>query len=136
MVLSCNLTLEKSEGALRTKWRNGAFVKNGQNLINELEAFTIALWVKSDKVNTNSGFISTGKRNGKDDRFSLRYDAVGSKGIGANVITAAIKTTKGVQTYESASNVQTTEWQHIALTWQSGQKLKLYINGMLGSADI
>ena len=120
----------KIGGALRTTWQLGANVKNGKYLINELEAFTIALWVKSDGVNTNRGFISSKKPNAKDDTFSLRYDAVGSKG-GANIITAAIQTTSGIQTYESAGNVQNTEWQHIALTWQSGQKLKLYINGIL-----
>ena len=63
--------------------------------------------------------------------MSLRYDAQGSKGDGTNVIKAAIRTTDGVQTYESASDVQTTDWQHIALTWQSGQELKLYINGVM-----
>ena len=87
----------KIGGALGIKWQHGATVKNGKYLINELEAFTIALWVKSDGVNTDKGFISSQKPNKKDDKFSLRYDAVGSKGKGANVITAAIKTTKGVQ---------------------------------------
>ena len=89
--------------------------------------------MKSDGVNTDRGFISSEKPNKKDETFSLRYNSKGSKadGTNVNVIKAAIKTTDGVQTYESASNVQTTEWQHITLTWQSGQKLKLYINSML-----
>ena len=88
--------------------------------------------MKSDGVNTDRGFISSKKPNKyEDETFSLRYDSEGSKADGTNGIKAAIKTTDGVQTYESASNVQTTEWQHITLTWQSGQKLKLYINSML-----
>ena len=61
----------------------------------------------------------------------MRYDAKGSEGGGTNVIKAAITTTGGVQVYESASGVQTTEWQHIALTWRSGRELALYINGIL-----
>ena len=121
----------KIGGALGTTWQQGAIVENGKDLINGLNAFTIALWVKSDGVNTDRGFISSKKPNKKDETFSLRYDSKGSKADGTNVIKAAIKTTDGVQTYESASNVQTTEWQHITLTWQSGQKLKLYINSML-----
>ena len=66
----------------------------------------------------------------------MRYDAKGSLGGGTNVIKAAITTTVDNQdfesaNYESASNVQTLEWQHIALTWRSGRQLTLYINGVL-----
>lgn len=121
----------KIGGALETKWKNGATVKNGSEFINGLNAFTLALWIKSNDVGTDRGFISTKRPKRKDDSFSLRYDALGSNGDGINVIKAAIKTTNGVQTYESASDIHTTDWQHIALTWQNGQKLKLYINGVM-----
>lgn len=121
----------KIGGALETKWKHGATVENGAELINRLQAFTAALWVKSDGVGSDRGFISSRMPKKKDDTFSIRYDAQGNKGSGFNVIKATIRTTNGIQTYESTSNVQTGEWQHIALTWQSGQKLKLYINGVL-----
>ena len=121
----------KIGGALGTKWKHGATVENGADLINGLQALSIALWVKSDGINTDRGFISSKRPSKIEQSFSLRYDAKGSKGGATNVIKATIKTTDGVQTYESANNVQTTEWQHIALTWQSGQKLTLYINGVL-----
>ncbi len=121
----------KIGGALETKWKNAATIENGAELINDLTAFTIALWVKSNQINTDRGFISSRMPNKREQSFSLRYDATGSKGGSNNVIRATIKTTDGIQTYESASNVQTTEWQHIALAWDSGQKLKLYINGIL-----
>lgn len=121
----------KIGGALETKWKHGATVENGAELINGLNAFTIALWIKSNGVGSDRGFISSKMPKKNDDSFSLRYDVKGDKGSGFNVIKAAIKTTDGFQIYESASYTQTGEWQHIALTWQSGQKLKLYINGAL-----
>lgn len=121
----------KIGGALAMNWKHGATVENGAELINGLDAFTIALWVKADEIGTNRGFISTKKPNKRDQSFSLRYSPQGTKGGGINNIKAAINTTNGVQTYESANSVQTTEWQHIALTWKSGQKLALYINGVL-----
>ena len=31
---------------------------------------------------------------------------------------------------ESSDNTQTTEWQHLAMTWRSGDIVKLYINGV------
>jgi len=121
----------KIGGALATTWKHGAIVENGAELINGLGAFTIALWVKADEIGTNRGLIATKKTNKKDQSFSLRYNPQGTKGGGINTIKAAINTTKGVQTYESANNVQTNDWQHIALTWNSGEKLALYINGVL-----
>jgi hypothetical protein len=32
---------------------------------------------------------------------------------------------------ESSNGVQTTDWQHVALVWSSGQPLTLYVNGRL-----
>ncbi len=122
----------KIGGALTTKWKHGATVENAAELINGLDAFTVAIWVKSDTIGTDRGFISTKSPSRRQEQqFSIRYDAKGTKGGGINVIKATINTTGGLQTYESASNIQTTEWQHITLTWQSGSPLKLYVNGKL-----
>lgn len=128
-----NLQLNSGKigGALELNGRRGAILPNGMDLINGLQAFTIAFWVKSDEVGTDKGFIFPKFPNDKDEVFSIRYDADGQEGGGNNVIKAGITTPGGVQTYESASDMQTTEWQHIALTWQSGQELTLYINGVL-----
>lgn len=122
----------KIGGALTAKWKHGATVENGAEIINGLEAFTIAMWVKSDAIGTDRGFISTKSSSRRQENsFSIRYDAQGSKGGGTNLIRATINTTGGIQTYESASNIQSTEWQHIALTWKSGNRLALYVNGEL-----
>ena len=121
----------KIGGALKPDDSSGVIVANGSELINGLKAFTIALWVKSDSVGTNSGLIYPDTRKGKSKIFSMSYNAKGPKDGKANVIAANITTIGGTQTYQSASNMQTEEWQHIALTWQSGGKLTLYINGVL-----
>ena len=135
-VLQNGATLEfnsgKIAGALRVDDRKqSASVFNGGDFINGLSAFTLSLWVRSAKVNTDRGFIFPKTPNNKDETFSIRYDAKGSKGGGRNVIKAAITTTDGGQVYESANNVQTMQWQHIALTWRRGRELTLYINGVL-----
>ena len=120
----------KIEGALQLDGNNGAAVSDFADSINGLSAFTLALWVKSNRANTSKGFIYTGEPDGENPAVYLSYDPAGTLGGGVNLIKASVNTTEGVQTYESASGVQTTEWQHITLTWQSGEKLALYINGM------
>jgi len=42
-----------------------------------------------------------------------------------------VATEEGSHENESASNVQTTDWQHVMVTWTSGEAAKLYINGVL-----
>ena len=126
----------KIGGALKLDGSGGSSAEdsNGANYINGLNAFTVALWVKSTEVNSNKGFIHGKDPSGQDDTFTLRYDSAGFDGKGTNVIKAGITTTGGVTSYESASDVQTTEWQHLALTWSSGNQLALYIDGALDEA--
>ncbi len=124
----------KIKGALQPNGTDAANVTHGAELINGLEAFTIALWIKSNKTGTDEGFIYSKEPNDKDETFAIRYDSEGAAGGGNNVIKAAVTTTEGIQIYESASNVQTTEWQHIALTWRTGRQLILYINGVLDTS--
>ena len=104
---------------------------NGANYINGLTAFSISVWVKSASVDSDRGIIHGIDPDGSDNIFTLRYDAKGWAGGGTNVVKAGINTTSGQQQYESASEVQTTEWQHLALTWSSGNLLVLYIDGEL-----
>ena len=105
--------------------------ENGGDYINGLTAFTVALWVKSNLTNTDKGFIIAKDPDGSDNVLTIRYDAVGASGGGTNVIKAGITSTGGEQQLESSSYVQTTGWQHIALTWSSDNQLALYINGTL-----
>jgi len=104
---------------------------NGAKYINGLTAFTISVWVKSAETNSDRGFIDGRDPGGDDTVLSLRYDAAGFEAGGANVIKAGITTTGGVQRLESSNDVQTTNWQHLALTWSSDNELALYIDGAL-----
>ena len=104
---------------------------NGASYINGLNAFSVALWVKSTSVDSDRGIFHGIDPNGGDVVFTLRYDAKGATGGGTNVIKAGIDTTGGAQQYESASGVQTTEWQHLVLTWSSGNQFALYIDGVI-----
>ncbi len=110
---------------------DGVDVPKARNDINGLDAFTLSLWIKSDSINTDRGLIFPKNPNGEDEIFSLRYDDKGSLGGGNNVIKAGITSTDGMQSYESASNLQTKDWQHLTLTWRNGRGLTLYINGIL-----
>ena len=120
-------------GALSFDGIGGGYVvdENGGDYINGLMAFTVALWVKSNLTNTDKGFIIAKDPDGSDNVLTIRYDAAGVAGGGTNVIKAGITTTVGEQQLESSSDVQTTGWQHIALTWSSDNQLALYINGAL-----
>lgn len=123
----------KIEGAVRFDGGEGSVVdENGGDYINDLDAFTISVWVKSDSVGHDRGIVFGKDPAGGDDIFGLRYDAASwaTKG-GTNIIKASITTTGGVQAYEGKSEVQTDKWQHIILSWKSGEKLALYVDGVL-----
>jgi len=119
---------------------DGDYVVNDNfgSLLNGLDALTVALWVKSDVTNTDKGFIHFEDPFGADNR-GMRYDAMGATGGGVNVIKIGVTSDAaegppawpGRQQLESSSDVQTTDWQHLAMTWSTGQQLKLYINGVL-----
>ena len=98
--------------------------------INGLSAVTVAVWVKSNVTDTDHGFIHFIDPDGGDDG-GMRYDAAGASFSGTNVMKMSLHTTGGNVQLESSSGAQTTEWQHVAMSWQSGESLKLYINGIL-----
>jgi len=99
-----------------------------------LSAITICAWVKSDVTNTDKGFIIFENPMGNDDR-NIRYDASGVAGGGYNCLkmglTIATAAGNANQQLESSNNSQTTDWQHVALVWSSGQQLQLYLDGEL-----
>jgi hypothetical protein len=111
---------------------NGDFIEDvdAVNYLNGLSAITVAMWVQSDLTNTDNGFFSTNNPNGQDNQLAGRYDGDGWAGGGTNVIKSSISTTGGTSALESASNAQTTSWQHIAMTWSTGRSLKLYLDGV------
>ncbi len=105
--------------------------------INGLNAFSLSMWVKSDLTNTDRGFMIAYPPDTNDNVLGIRYDAGGLYGGGTNVIKAGVTVNTGagvfVQQMESASGVQTTNWQHLVLTWKNGDDIQLYINGVLST---
>ena len=117
--------------------KNGAFVHDDpEDFINGLNAFSLALWIKSDEDNTGKGFINGVVPNIAEGYFSFRYSKTGSAGE-KKIIRAGIATeggtNSGIHIIDSSGNVQTTDWQHLVLTWRSGEAMKLYINGTLNT---
>jgi len=97
--------------------------------LNGLDAMTISLWVQSDLTDTDKGFFM-GSDSGSD-RHGMRYDRRGGSADpdGIDVIKYGVRTNEGNEEDESSENLQTTDWQHILMTWESGVGLTLYING-------
>ncbi len=103
--------------------------------LNDLHGLTISVWVKNRETTaTDQGFIIFEDPANNDDR-DMRYDAEGGNGGGVSVIKCGVTTTSAVgepiQQLESSEYAQTTAWQHLALTWSTGEQLKLYIDGVL-----
>jgi len=96
--------------------------------INGLSALTVSLWVKSDVTDQDRGIFFTSSPTGADEELGLRYDKDGAYGHAEQCIKASIRTNIGYTQIESSSHVQTTSWQYLALVWQSGFGLKLYID--------
>ena len=101
--------------------------------LNGLDAVTFSVWIKSNVTNTDRGFLICTDPDGTDNR-DMRYDEAGSVSGRDDVIKCGITSTEGLYEIESAGTVQTTDWQHLAMAWKSGEPLKLYINGVLDSS--
>jgi len=105
-------------------------VRGDNTYLNGLNALSFGAWIKSNVTGTDAGVIIFEEPAG-NDTHDLRYDSAGSSGGGTNVIKYGVSTEEGSHENESASNVQTTAWQHVMVTWKSGEAAKLYINGVL-----
>ena len=101
--------------------------------LNDLDAITVCMWIKSDLVGTNKGFINGEDPDAGDNFVTMRYDVAGANGGGTNVLKMAVTSTEGEQQLESSNSAQTTDWQHVAMAWASGQQLAFYIDGRLNA---
>lgn len=125
----------KIGGALYFDGDGGALLDDdASDYLNGLSAYTLSLWVKAEEVPTDKGLIFTKEPDGSDEWLGLRYDASGWAGGGTSVIKTSMSPTGDIagqkdKQLESSNNVQTTDWQHIAVTWSDGNQLALYIDG-------
>ncbi|MBW8039049.1 MAG: hypothetical protein FVQ85_03520 [Planctomycetes bacterium] len=106
------------------------FDDDSELYMNGLDELTISCWIKSDKTDRDEGWIHFSTN--FNDQRSFRYDKDGaSSRTLQQVMKYGVATNEGSEQDESSDNVQTTEWQHVAMTWQSGVGIKLYIDGLL-----
>jgi hypothetical protein len=105
--------------------------KNAPSYLNGLGAITVAMWIKSRVTGVDNGFFDCEQPSGNDSFVTVRYDAAGANGGGTSVMKMGINSTSGEQQWETANGVQTTEWQHVCMTWTGGVGIKFYINGKL-----
>ena len=135
-------TVGQLGGALEFAGNGDSAVYADGSFLNGLEALTVTAWIKSDVTNTDKGFLIFDNPAENDDR-DMRYDAAGVGAGGSNLLKlgVTVATDAGDVTVqiESSNDSQTTEWQHVAMTWSSGQPMQLYLNGKLdaptGSSD-
>lgn len=101
--------------------------------LNGSSAFSISLWVRSDATGQDRAFFS-GATPDNSDSMGGRYDANGwlngNNGTSDLIKFSLLIGGVGYQ-YESSAGYQTTAWQHIAFTWQSGLGPQLYVDGVL-----
>ncbi|MEQ8847820.1 LamG domain-containing protein [Botrimarina sp.] len=96
---------------------------NGQN------GFSAVVYVRSDVTNQDRDIFFGTAPNGNDNDVSLRYDKAGWGGGGTQIVKAAIRSDQGVAQIEGHSDVQTTRWQQIAVSWRSGEPIRLWVDG-------
>jgi len=121
-------------GALLFDGSGGYVVdEDAETYLNGLDALTVCAWVKSNVIGTDRGFIIFSSPDTTDNR-DIRYDVAGAQGGGTNLVKCGITSTGGRQQLESSSGVQTTDWQHLAMTWNSGAPVRLYIDGVQDAA--
>ena len=98
-----------------------------------VDSFTVSMWVKADSTGTNRGLIDSvdDGSDGDDDEFGLRYDSSGADAGGTDSFKSSIDIPydSTEYNYEYESNVQSTDWQHIVMRWETGKRIELFVNG-------
>ena len=105
--------------------------------LNGETALTMAFWVRSSATSQNRAFFG-GANPDNADRFGGRYDSHGwlnGNGGTTELIKFGLHINGSNYQYESAGGYQTTSWQHVVFTWQSGVGASLYVNGVLDTAS-
>jgi PKD repeat protein len=98
------------------------------------DAITVSAWIKSNRTGTNRGVLFGKDPDGTDTSIGFRYDSAGYEAGCSDCLKAGLTVDGTETTYESESTVQTTGWQHVVVTWSSGNGLRVYRNGTEDSA--
>ena len=115
----------KNGNAILFDGTEGQFSYNDEisNVINGLSELTIYHWIKSNETNTDQGWFSGVVPDGSDQNM-IRYDADSD-----GTIRIKIELSSSDSDIESATGVQTTEWQNIFYTLNTSNKCEIWING-------
>ncbi len=130
----------KLGGALSFDGAGRAIDDDAGDYLNGLAELTVAMWIKSDATGIDRGFWEC-VDSGNADAWGVRYDSAGANAGGSNVFkvgmtfdTSGGNTNVTADQQESSSDLQTTEWQHVAITWEDGEGFKMYVDGVLDEA--
>jgi hypothetical protein len=109
--------------------------ETAEEYLNGLHAITICMWIKADYTGTDGGFLDCVEPDGKDQIVTMRHDAAGASYGGTNVFKLALTATLPADALwqgqlESSNKRQTNQWQHVAMTWKSGDVIRFYIDGV------
>jgi len=115
----------------------GDFFENAaiKDSINGLDAFSIFITIKSDVTNTDKGFMDSENPNGSDDKICLRYDKTGANTNRSNCLKTGMNGNTSANQVETQANTQTTSVQTLTLVWKDGEKLLVYVNGVINDSS-
>ncbi|PCI96411.1 MAG: hypothetical protein COB15_10345 [Flavobacteriales bacterium] len=106
------------------------------SLINGMSEFSIYIVIKSDDINTDQGFLDSENPDGHDEIICMRYDNSGANTGRTNVIKCGMQGNTSNNQVESQNNTQTNLLQCLTLTWKQGEKINLYIDGVLNESSV
>ncbi len=101
---------------------------DAEDYLNGLGAITVAMWIKSEETGTERGFFTTRDPPDKEC-MSMRYNDRGANGGADDTMKAYVQTTVDKHRTEGQEDIQTTDWQHVAMTWTSESTILLYADG-------
>lgn len=108
---------------------NSAEVNMGELVFNGATRFSLSIWIRSDGAGQDRGFWEV-LDNGGSDTFNIRYDSVGANAGAIDTIKLGIQTESGGFDGEYSDDIQTDEWQHIAVTYDGDAgEFILYVDG-------
>jgi hypothetical protein len=97
-----------------------------------LDELTVCGWCKAASAGTDGVILSaTPAATGGPSYVELRFDATGSIGSAANCVRGTV-TMQGGSTAaaETIANVATTEVMFVAMTWRSGEGVRIFVDGV------
>jgi len=103
--------------------------------LNGLTEFSFYILFQSDVMGVDNGLFHSDNIDGSDDEITLRYNAVGACNGNTNNMKVGIVNNGCNNQIETSSNVQTTSPTIVGLTWNSGQPMYFYINGVLDDSS-